>query len=74
MSRKRFSPDNATCEGFCGRLKTELSYPRGWRAATVEQFIKEVDSYIRWYNEKRINISLGALSPIGYRQSLELAT
>jgi len=74
MSRKGCSPDNAACEGFFGRLKTELFYPRDWRAATVEQFIKEVDSYIRWYNEKRINISLGSLSPIEYRQSLGLAT
>ena len=31
------------------------------------------DSYIRWYNEKRINISLGSLSPIEYRESLGLA-
>jgi len=26
----------------------------------VEQFIKEVDSCIRWYNERRIKISFGA--------------
>lgn len=65
---------NAACEGFFGRLKAVLLYPRDWRAATVEQFIKEVDSYIRWYNEKRIKISLGSLSPIEYRQSPELAT
>ncbi|MFC5520320.1 IS3 family transposase, partial [Polaromonas jejuensis] len=30
------------------------------------------DSYIRWYNEKRIKISLGSLSPIEYRASLGL--
>ena len=29
--------------------------------------------YIRWYNEKRIKISLGSLSPIEYRVSLGLA-
>ena len=27
MSRKGCSPDNAACEGFFGRLKTELFYP-----------------------------------------------
>ena len=54
MSRKRCSPDNAACEGFFGRLKTELFYPRDWQATTIEQFIEIVDSYIRWYNEKRI--------------------
>ena len=29
MSRKACSPDNAACEGFFGRLKNELFYPRG---------------------------------------------
>jgi len=72
MSRKACSQDNAACEGFFGRLKTELVYPRDWRAFTVEQFVKEVDAYIRWYNEKRIKISLGALSPVEYRKSLGL--
>ncbi|MCM3396201.1 IS3 family transposase, partial [Cytobacillus oceanisediminis] len=37
-------------------------------------FIEVVDSYIRWYNEKRIKISLGARSPIEYRASLGLTT
>jgi putative transposase len=31
-----------------------------------------LDSYIRWYNEKRIKTSLGSLSPIEYRESLGL--
>lgn len=74
MSRKGCSPDNAACEGFFGRLKTELFYPRDWRGTTVEQFMEVVDSYIRWYNEKRIKISLGSLSPVEYRQSLWLST
>jgi hypothetical protein len=45
-----------------GRLKTELFYPGDWQATTIDQFIEAVDSYIRWYNEKRIKISLGSLS------------
>ena len=72
MSRKGCSPDNAACEGFFGRLKTELFYPRDWQTTTIEQFIQIVDAYIRWYNEKRIKISLGSLSPIEYRESLGL--
>ena len=72
MSRKGCSPDNAACEGFLGRLKTELFYPRNWQATTLEQFIQVVDSYIHWYNEKRIKISLGSLSPLEYRASLGL--
>jgi transposase InsO family protein len=70
MSRKGCLPDNAPCEGFFGRLKTELFYLRNWQATTIEQFIQVIDSYIRWYNEERIKISLGSLSPIEYRESL----
>jgi putative transposase len=73
MSRKACSPDNSACEGFFGRLKTELFYPRNWQNHTVDQFIQIVDSYIRWYNEKRIKISLGSLSPLEYRESLGLS-
>ncbi len=70
MSRKGCSQDNAACEGFFGRLKTELFYPRDWRTITIERFVREVDAYIRRYNEKRIKLSLGSLSPIEYRRSL----
>ena len=73
MSRKGCSPDNAACEGFFGRLKTELFYPRQWRSTTLEQFIQTLDSYIHWYNAKRIKISLGSLSPHEYRESLGIA-
>lgn len=73
MSRKGCSPDNAACEGFFGRLKTELFYPRNWQETTIEEFIQIVDSYIRWYNEKRIKVSLGSLSPLEYRASLGIA-
>lgn len=31
MSRKGCTPDNAACEGFFDRLKTEFFYPRDWR-------------------------------------------
>ena len=72
MSRKGCSPDNAACEGFFGRLKAELFYPRDWQATTIEQFIQVVHSNIRWYNEKRIKRSLGSLSPLEYRDSLGL--
>ena len=70
MSRKRCCPDNAACEGFFGRLKTELFYPQTCHDVSIDQFIRVVDSYIRWYNEKRIKLSLGSLSPIECRLSL----
>ena len=57
---------------FFGLLKNELFYPRSWQTTTIEQFIQTVDSYIHWYNEKRIKIFLGSLSFLEYRQSLGL--
>ena len=46
----------------------------GVRGVVTEVCIPDgaVDSYIRWYNEKRIQISLGSLSPLEYRESLGL--
>jgi transposase InsO family protein len=73
MSRKAYSPDNAACEGFFGRLKTELFYSRNWLSTTIEEFVAALDSYIRWYNEARIKISLGSRSPLEYRRNLGLA-
>ena len=74
MSRKACWPDNAACEGFFGRLKNELFYPGSWQTTTIEHFIAEVDSYIRWYNHKRIKVSLGSRSPMEYRANLGYAT
>ena len=74
MSRKACSPDNAACEGFFGRLKAEMFYPRDWRSTTIEQFIHSLDGYIRWYNESRIKRSLGYRSPIEFRESLGFVT
>lgn len=73
MSRKGCSPDNAACEGFFGRLKNEMYYHRSWLGTTIEQFIRELHSYIRWYNASRIKLSLGGMSPLEYRRHLGIA-
>ena len=73
MSRKGCSPDNAACEGFFGRLKNEMFYSRDWMSANIDELVAALDSYIRWYNERRIKISLGSLSPIEHRRSLGIA-
>ncbi len=73
MSRKACSPDNAACEGFFGRLKNELIYSRNWLCTTTEEFMAAMDEYIRWYNEGRIKLSLGARSQIEYRRHLGIA-
>jgi len=73
MSRKGYSPDNAACEGFFGRLKTELFYARDWLSTAIEEFVAALDAYIRWYNEARIKISLGFRSPMEHRRNLGIA-
>jgi putative transposase len=72
MSRKGCSPDNSACEGFFGRLKNEMFYCRSWQGVSIDQFINELDNYLIWYNDKRIKMSLGAMSPLDYRRSIGL--
>jgi transposase InsO family protein len=73
MSRKGCSPDNSACEGVFGRVKNEMFYNRKWSGVSIEEFMEILNEYLYWYNEKRIKMSLGALSPIQYRRSLDLA-
>jgi putative transposase len=72
MSRKGCPPDNAACEGFFGRVKNEMFHNRSWSQVSIKEFIDILDDCLVWYNEKRIKLSLGAMSPIEYRQSLGL--
>ena len=74
MSKKGCSPDNAACEGFFGRLKNEMFYNRNWDNISLNDFSNILNAYMHWYNEKRIKISLGAMSPIDYRRNLGLVT
>lgn len=70
MSKKGGSPDNSACEGFFGRIKNEMFCGRNWKGVSVEAFMNLLDTYLHWYNEKRIKISLGGMSPVEYRQYL----
>jgi len=58
VSKKSCSPDNTACEGLFGTLKTELIYPRNWQNVALEALINQIGRYIRWYNERRIKLSL----------------
>ena len=60
-------------EGFLGRLKVEFFYGRDWSGWSIDEFMGALDEYIRWYNEKRIKLSLGGMSPVQYRRTLGLA-
>ena len=69
MSKKGCSPDNSACEGFFGRLKVEMFYYRSWVAVSLNEFMNILDEYLIWYNEKRIKMSLGGMSPLVFRRS-----
>lgn len=73
MSRKGCSPDNSACEGFFGRIKNEMFYNRSWTGVSIESFIETLNNYLHWYNNKRIKMALGGMSPIKYRLSLGIA-
>jgi transposase InsO family protein len=47
-----------------------MFFARDWLSTTIDEFIATLDAYIRWYNETRIKISLGGLSPAAHRRSL----
>lgn len=73
MSRKGCSPDNSACEGFFGRVKNEMFYNRSWTGVSIDSFIETLTRYLHWYNNKRIKMSLGGMSPTQYRFSLGIA-
>lgn len=65
MSRKGNCLDNACAENFFGLLKSELLYLQ--KFSSVEHFISELEDYIEWYNNNRIKLRLGGLSPVQFR-------
>ena len=50
-----------------------MFYYQSWKDVSIDQFIDELDIYLKWYNEKRIKMSLGVMSPMAYRHSIGLA-
>jgi transposase InsO family protein/transposase-like protein len=73
MSKKGCSPDNSAAEGLFGRLKVEMYFGEDWDKRTLAELRKAVDEYLHWYNEERIKVSLGGLSPLQYRRKLGYA-
>ncbi len=50
-----------------------MFYNQDWSGVRIEEFIDTLNAYLIWYNEERIKISLGNMSPKEYRQSLGFA-
>ena len=50
----------------------DMFYNRKWIGVSIDEFVRILDDYIHWYNEKRIKQSLGGLSPLDYRRKMGL--
>ena len=68
FSRKGNCMDNSIMENFFGIMKNEMFYGHEKEFNSIEELVKAIDKYIRYYNNKRINAKRKGLSPIAYRQ------
>ena len=67
MSRKGAPIDNSPMESFFGTLKSELLYNPLIDIKNCD-IIEEIKNYIDYYNNKRIQKSLGYLTPMQFKQ------
>ena len=70
MSRKGNCLDNSPVENFFGILKSEFYY--GAKFESIEDFVKELNEYISYYNLNRIKQKLKGMSPVVYRTHFQL--
>jgi transposase InsO family protein len=63
MSRKGDCWDNAPCESWFGKLKTEWIYPNGVYKTRAEAELSIVEYIEMFYNSKRLHQSLGYRTP-----------
>lgn len=62
MSRVGKCIDNGPMEGFWGIIKRERYY--GKRFTSRESIVEMIESYIRYYNSRRLQRNLGVLTPL----------
>ena len=62
MSRVAHCIDNGPMEGFWGILKRERYYGR--RFTSKQELIHVIESYIHYYNTRRVQRNLGVLTPM----------
>ena len=62
MSRVAHCIDNGPMEGFWGILKRERYY--GKRFTSKQELIHMIESYIHYYNTRRVQRNLGVLTPM----------
>lgn len=67
MSRVRKCIDNGPMEAFWGILKCESYYLHKYES--FGELSKAIDTYIHFYNTKRLQKRLNSLSPLEFRAS-----
>lgn len=67
MSRKGNCMDNSIMESFFGIMKNEMFYGHESEYKNFEQFKAVVEEYIKYYNNERIKMKSGWMSPVQYR-------
>nr|WP_229217628.1 IS3 family transposase [Massilia forsythiae] len=65
MSNKGNCYDNASMESFFGILKSECFHNH--KFASIDDLKKTIVDYVQYYNQDRIRIGLGGMSPVQYR-------
>ena len=70
MSRKGNCLDNSKMETFFSTLKKEMYYGHEKEFKTKEQLIAAIEEYIEYYNRERIQMRLGYLPPLIFREKI----
>lgn len=68
FSRKGNCMDNSLMENFFGILKNEMFYGHESEFESLNNLKENIEDYIKWYNEERINVKRNGFSPLEYRQ------
>lgn len=68
MSRKGNCYDNAVIESFFGQMKSEIGPMSSFRS--IEDLRRRIEQYIEYYNNRRIQLGLGGLTPTEYRAKI----
>ena len=71
MSRVAKCIDNGPMEGFWGILKRERYY--GKKFTSREELVKMIETYITYYNNRRLQRNLGVLTPMEKHTSYKAA-
>lgn len=68
VSRKGTPIDNSPTESFFSTIKSELIYNKTITIPNDKALIQEIIDYIYYYNNERIQKSLGYLTPIEFKE------